>query len=206
MENIPFIFTVKHVDAEGKYLRIWACTDEKLYKSVQSILSELRDKFDYMNPLTPATARPHTRCLARNMNGQLLRAQILNSRPDGMILVQFVDYGNFSYVPLNTIRLSNGFPEAEFVLNMAEAATPFIIADLAPIGGIWVDEIVDRIRSILCKNKFQGIYYNLNNRRAIKFTVNGEDFSRSLVHRNMALARYYMQPRINKLSFNERIC
>ncbi|OXU22838.1 hypothetical protein TSAR_002680 [Trichomalopsis sarcophagae] len=190
VENEQFVFVVTHVEAEGQFLKIWAQTDERVVQSVASMLTPLQEKLDYSgasNFLSPNNVQPHTRCCAKGISKEWARAKILNLRSDGMILLQFVDYGNIIYVPIHNIRLLDNMPEANYLFAVPEAATPFVLADVIPIGGSWMDEIVNKIRCILINNKYHGVYQTVNNYKALKFDMMSKDFSRTLIERNMAL-------------------
>lgn len=192
VENEQFVFVVTHVEAEGQFLKIWAQTDERVVQSVASMLLPLQEKFEYYganNLLSPNNVQPHTRCCARGINKEWARAKILSLRSDGMVLLQFVDYGNIIYVPIHNIRLLDNIPKANYLFAVPEAATPFVLADVIPIGGSWMEEIVNKIRSILINNKYHGVYQTVNNYKALKFDMMSKDFSQTLIQRNMALYR-----------------
>ncbi|KAL7301892.1 hypothetical protein TKK_0005492 [Trichogramma kaykai] len=189
-EHVPFRFEVTHVDAEGQFLRIWAQTDEKLYQSIRALLEPLHNKINYelaSIPVASSAAKPRTKCLVKAMNNDFLRARILNFRPDGYILVQFIDFGNITFVPVNNVRLSDASQDIELIFNLPDAATAFVLADVGPIGGSWIDQVVNQIKTILVGNKFDGVYQNVDTRKAIRFELLRQDFSESLVNRQMAV-------------------
>ncbi|XP_058803778.1 maternal protein tudor [Phymastichus coffea] len=189
-ENEPFWFLVTHVEIEGQYLKIWAQTEERVIQSVNKLLMTLRDQFDYCqtNIVSPNSVMPHTQCCARGPNNEFSRAKILGFRSDGMVFVQFVDYGNVTHVPIHNIRLLDNLPGAEYLFSVPPSATPFILADVMPIGGAWMQEVVKQIRSFLVNNKFQGVYREINGCKIIKFNMMNDDFGTLLVNRNMALS------------------
>ena len=193
-ENEQFCFVVTHVEADGQFLKIWAQTNERLVQSVNSMLQALQEKLEYDGPpdlRSRGGLTPHTSCLARGLpKTGFARAKILNLRSDGMVMVQFVDHGHVTHVPLHNIRLSDNSQEINFLFSLPKTVTAFVVADVVPIGGSWLDDVIKMIRSILINSKYNGIYRRVNNVNVLRFNMMNEDFSETLIKRNMALFRY----------------
>ncbi|XP_011501668.1 PREDICTED: maternal protein tudor [Ceratosolen solmsi marchali] len=189
-ENERFAFVVTHVEAEGKLLKIWAQTDERLVQTITSVLATLINKIDYHAPdniLMSDNIMSHTFCCALGINNDFCRVKLYSLQLEDLILVKFLDYGNVTYVPIQNIRSLDKYPEAKALFLLPEAASVFVLADVLPIGCSWLDDVVTHIRSILVNNKYYGVYQNVQNFRMLKFTIMENNFSQILINRNMAV-------------------
>lgn len=186
-----FQFFITHVEAEKQFLKIWAQTSESLYSTITALLRSLQEKFDYYGPSASSiNLAPGTRCVARAMNNiEFHRVKVINLRSDGMVLVQFMDYGRISFVPIINIRTTEEIPEAQELFALPDAATPFFLEGVLPIGGTWMDGVLTQIASVLTNKRFIGFSNTFNNIKTLKFCVMNEDFAQTLVNRNMAVYR-----------------
>lgn len=190
MDNQQFVFFITHVESEKQFLKIWAQTDESLYQTIKNLLRSLQDKFDYYGPSASSTnLGSGTRCVARAMNNEFHRVKVINLRSDGMVLVQFLDYGRISFIPIHNIRTTEQISQAQQLFALPDAATPYYLEGILPIGGTWIDNVVTQIASILINKRFVGFCNTFNGFKTLKFTVMNEDFAQTLVQRNMAVYR-----------------
>jgi hypothetical protein len=193
VEREKFAFVVTHVEAEGKLLKIWAQTDERLVLTITSGLTALMNKIDYCGPsniLSSQNIMSHTFCCALGINNDFCRVKLYSLHSDDLILVKFLDYGNVTYVPIQNIRSLDKFPEARALFCLPKAASVFVLADVLPVGGSWLDDVVMHIHSILVNNKYYGVYQNVKNFRMLTFTMIENNFSHILISRNMAVYRF----------------
>ncbi|XP_023246268.1 maternal protein tudor isoform X2 [Copidosoma floridanum] len=191
IEDKPFPFLVTHVEADGLFLKIWAQTDESIVQSVNAILNEIQDQLGYaisgVNSLS--SFPPNTRCCARRSNSSEYyhRAKVIGIRSDGMLKLHFIDYGIVNFAPLNSVRLLDGISEANYLFSLPDAASPFILGEVGPINNHWHEDVVSAINSILVSNQYVGTYRTVGLYRVIRFNAFGDDFSKVLVRKNMAL-------------------
>lgn len=185
------MFLITHVEAEEQFLKIWARTNENLYHNIKTLLRNLQDKFDYYGPSASSTnLAPGTRCVARaGNNNEFHRVRVINLRSDGMVYVQFLDFGKMIFVPIHNIRTTEEIQQAHELFALHDAATPFYLDGVVPIGGTWSPDMVAHIAHVLENTTCDGFCNSYGTRKTIKFNVMNEDFAQTLVKRNMAIYR-----------------
>ncbi|XP_012059363.1 PREDICTED: maternal protein tudor-like [Atta cephalotes] len=126
-------------------------------------------------------------CCARFRTEGYYRAKIVSVRPDGMIVVQFIDYGNMEALSLNDIHLLDNIRGAEPLQAYPAMATEFTLLNVLPVNGIWDNRTIESIKKSLCYNEYRALVQMMNNHCLIKLWYNNEDFSELLVKERMAL-------------------
>src|SRR5436190_23942682 len=102
-ESIIFI---THVDADDAYLKIWGQLDKQAATAIEHYIYPLAEQFNqgYGCPSKVNRLTIDILCCARFGTDGFYRARILSIRPDGMIVVQFIDYGYIEVVSPNEIH------------------------------------------------------------------------------------------------------
>lgn len=189
-QQTEIIIFVTHVEADDAYLKIWGQVDKHAATCVERFIYPLVEKFaqGYGCPTRSSRLIVGSMCCARFQTDGYYRAKILNVRPDGMIMVQFIDYGNVEVLPPNEIHLLDNIPVSEHLYSYPPMAAEFTLVNVLPINGIWENRTIEVIRKSLCYNEYKAVIHpTMNNRCLIKLWYNNEDFSELLVKERMAL-------------------
>ncbi|XP_072754733.1 protein tudor isoform X2 [Anoplolepis gracilipes] len=183
------VIFVTYVEADDVNLRIWGQLDKQAVTSVEQYIYPLTERFNqgYGCPSKSNRLTIGAFCCARFQSDGYFRAKILGIRPDGMIVVQFIDYGNVEVLPPNEIHLWDSIRETEPLRTYPPMAVEFTLMDVLPLNGVWDNGIVESIRKTLCYNEYRALLYMLNNRYFIKLWYNNEEFSELLVKQHMAI-------------------
>jgi len=183
------IVFVTHVEAENPYLKIWGQLDKQTATCVERQIYPLVEQFSqgYGCPSKANRLMIGALCCARFQADGYYRAKILDVHPDGMVIVQFIDYGNVEIVPPNEVHLLDNISGSENLRSYAPMAAEFALLDVLPVNGIWENRTIETIKKILCYNEYRALIYTTNNRALIKLWYNNEDFGELLVKERMAL-------------------
>ncbi|KAL0117558.1 hypothetical protein PUN28_010395 [Cardiocondyla obscurior] len=183
------VIFVTHVEPDDIYLKIWGQTDKQAATTVEHYIYPLIEQFKqgYGCPSKANRLIVGTLCCARFQTEGYYRAKVLNIRSDGMIVVQFIDYGNVEILPPNEIHLLNTIPGTEPLQTYPAMASEFILMNVLPINGVWDNRTIEGIRKILCYNEYRAFIEMVNNHCMIKLCYNNEDLSELLVRDHMAL-------------------
>lgn len=183
------VIFITHVEADDVYLKIWGQLDKPAATAVEHYIYPLIKQFNqgYGCPSKTTRLFVGTLCCARFQSDGYYRAKILNVRPDGMIVVQFIDYGNVEIVSPNEIHLCDNNPQMEPLRAYPPMAAEFILINVLPINGVWEDGTIETIKKTLCYNEYRAHLYMVNNHCLIKLWYNNEDFSELLVRQHVAL-------------------
>lgn len=184
------IIFVTHVEADDIYLKIWGQLDKHASTCVERFIYPLVEQFSqgYGRPTKSNRLMIGALCCARFQTDGYYRAKILNVRPDGMIIIQFIDYGNVEILPPHEVHLLEGIPGSESLQAYPAMATEFTLLNVLPINGVWENRTIEIIRKFLCYNEYRAcIHPVMNNRCLIKILYNNEDLSELLVREHMAL-------------------
>jgi len=183
------IVFVTHVEPDDVYLKIWGQMDKQAATTIEHYIYPLIEQFNQGYGCASKTNRliVGTLCCARFQTEGYYRAKIVNVRPDGMIVVQFIDYGNVEVLSPNEIHLLDNIHGAEPLQAYPAIAVEFTLLNVLPINGIWENRIIEEIKKILCYNEYRALVQMMNNHRLIKLWYNNEDFSELLVKEHMAL-------------------
>lgn len=183
------IIFVTHVEAENLYLKIWGQLDKQTATCVERQIYPLIEQFNqgYGCPSKTSRLMVGTLCCARFQTDGYYRAKIISVRPDGMIVVQFIDYGNIEIVPPNEVHLLDNIPGSENLRSCAPMAAEFTLLNVLPINGIWENRTIETIRKTLCYNEYRALICTMDNHPLIKLWYNNEDFGELLVKERMAL-------------------
>lgn len=184
-----FIIFVTHVEPDDIYLKIWGQVDKQAATAVEHYIYPLIEQFNqgYGCPSKASRLIAGTLCCARFQTEGYYRAKILSVRPDGMIVVQFIDYGNVEVLAPNDIHLLDNIRGSEPLRAYPPMAAEFTLLNVLPINGIWENRTIEGIRKILCYNEYRVLAQMMNNRYLIKLWYNNGDFSELLVKERMAL-------------------
>lgn len=185
-ENVIF---VTHVEADGIYLKIWGQLDKQAATAVEHYIYPLTEQFNqgYGCPSKLSRLAIGAFCCARFQSDGYYRAKILGIRTDGMIVVQFIDYGNVELLPLNEIHLLDNIREMEPLRAFPPMAYEFPLMNVLPINGVWEKGAIEEIKKLICYNEFRAFFHMMNNRYFIKLWYDNEDFSEVLVKQQLAL-------------------
>ncbi|XP_050460512.1 maternal protein tudor-like isoform X2 [Cataglyphis hispanica] len=189
MQSLESVIFITHVEADDMYLKIWGQLDKQAATSVEHYIYPLIERFNqgYGCPSKSNRLSIGTLCCARFQSDGYYRAKILGIRPDGMIIVQFIDYGNVEILSPNEIHLWENIREMEPLQAYPPMALEFTLMNVLPINGVWENEIIEDIKKTLCYNEYRALFHVINNCNFIKLWYNNEDFSELLVKQRMAL-------------------
>ncbi|XP_076298392.1 protein tudor-like isoform X2 [Lasioglossum baleicum] len=190
-QSTELIIFVTHVEAENSFLKIWGQVDKNSGTCVERMILPLAEKFARSQDCVGSRANNlhlNALCCARFQNEGYYRAKVINIRPDGMVVLQFIDYGNIEVLPPQEIHLLESIPGAESLQSYPPVAFDFTLANVLPINEIWENKIIELIKKSLCYNEYKILIHSvINNHRFIKLWYNNEDFSELLINRHMAL-------------------
>lgn len=180
---------VTHVEPDDLYLKIWAQVDKQAATAIEQYIYPLIEQFNqgYGCPSKANRLMVGSLCCARFQTEGYYRAKIISVRPDSMIVVQFIDYGNMEALSLNEIHLLDNIRGAEPLQAYPAMATEFTLLNVLPINGIWENRTIESIKKTLCYNEYRALVQMMNNHYLIKLWYNNEDFSGLLVRERMAL-------------------
>ncbi|XP_026673866.1 uncharacterized protein LOC108630430 isoform X2 [Ceratina calcarata] len=196
-QNKELIFFVTHVEAEDTYLKIWGQVDKNSATCVERMILPLIEHFTRSQGcIGPGAANlsVNALCCARYHNEGYYRAKILNVCPDGMIVLQFIDYGNIEVLPPQEVHLLENIPDSESLQSFPPVAFDFVLMNVLPVNGVWENKIVESIKKTLWYNEYTILIHCTNStHRFIKLWYNNEDFSEFLINRNLALKATYAE-------------
>ncbi|KAL6267474.1 hypothetical protein P5V15_000550 [Pogonomyrmex californicus] len=183
------IIFVTHVEPNDIYLKIWGQVDKQAATAVEHYIGPLIEQFNqgYGCPSKGSRLISGTLCCARFQSDGYFRAKILSVRPDGMIVVQFIDYGNVEILPPTEIHLLDNIHGSEPLRAYPAMAAEFTLINILPVNGIWENRTIERIKKILCYNEYRALVQMMHNHCLIKLWYNNGDFSELLVKEHMAL-------------------
>ncbi|XP_012223207.2 maternal protein tudor isoform X2 [Linepithema humile] len=184
-----FVIFVTHVEPDDTYLKIWGQVDKSNAALVERQIYSLIEHFNqgYVSS-SKANRLIGSLCCARFQTDGYYRAKILSIRPDNMMVVQFIDYGNIEILSPNDVHLMENIPGSESLQTVPAIAAEFILANVMPINCVWENRIIETIKRNLCYNEYRATsVHTMNNRCLIKLWYNNEDFSELLVKERMAL-------------------
>ncbi|XP_032689380.1 maternal protein tudor-like isoform X3 [Odontomachus brunneus] len=188
--TVEIALFITHIESDRDCLKIWAQQDTHAATCVDRFIRPLVEQFS-QGYGCPSKSNPPiigALCCSRFRNDGYYRAKIIDVRRDSMIAVQFIDYGNIEIVSPNHVHLLNNIPGSEPLLTYPALAADFILLNVLPVNGVWENQIIETIKSILCYNEYRVLVNNVaNNRLIVKLWYNNEDFSNLLVKRNLAL-------------------
>ncbi|XP_071555768.1 protein tudor isoform X1 [Temnothorax nylanderi] len=180
---------VTHVEPDDIYLKIWGQMDKQAATAIEHYIYPLVEQFNqgYGCPSKGNRLIVGTLCCARFQTEGYYRAKILSVRPDGMIVIQFIDYGNIEVLPPNEVHLLDNIRGSDPLQAYPPMAAEFTLLNVLPVNGVWENRTIDGIRKILCYNEFRALIQMMNNRCLIKLWYKNEDFGELLVKERMAL-------------------
>ncbi|XP_028046299.1 maternal protein tudor isoform X2 [Monomorium pharaonis] len=183
------VLFVTHVEPDDIYLKIWGQMDKQAATAVEHYIYPLVEQFNQGYGCPPKANRLiiGTLCCARFRNEGYYRAKILNIRPDGIIVVQFIDYGNVENILPNEIHLLDNIHGAEPLRAYPPMASDFTLLNVLPVNGVWETRTIEAIKKILCYNEYRALVQMVNDCCLIKLWYNNEDFSELLVKERLAL-------------------
>lgn len=207
-QNTELILFVTHVEAEDTFLRIWGQVDKNSATCVERMILPFVQQFTQSQGCVgPQSGNlcVNALCCARFQNEGYYRARVINVRADGMVVVQFIDYGNIELLPPQEIHILENIHGSESLQSFPPVAFEFTLMHVLPINGIWEEKIIDSIKKSLCYSDYKILIHSVvSNHRFIKLWYNNEDFSELLVKRHMALGatlqdmfRYFLYFTIN---------
>ncbi|KAK2576789.1 hypothetical protein KPH14_005431 [Odynerus spinipes] len=188
--NSEFVIFVTHIEAEDQFLKIWGQVDKNSATYVERMILPLFEQFARGRgcPDSQSGLTINALCCARFQNDGYYRARVCNICPDGMVVLQFIDYGNIEVLPQNEIHLLQNIPGSETLQSLPPVAVEFTLANILPINGIWDNKTIETIKKILRYNEYKASSVSVGgNHRLIKLYYNNEDFAELLVKRHMAL-------------------
>ncbi|KAG5320463.1 TUD protein, partial [Pseudoatta argentina] len=180
---------ITHVEPDNIYLKIWAQMDRQTAIAIEQYIFPLIEQFNqgYGCPSKTNRLMVGTLCCAKFQTEGYYRAKIISIRPDGMIVVQFIDYGNMEAISLNDIHLLDNIRGAEPLQTYPAMATEFTLLNVLPVNGVWDNRTIESIKKSICYNEYRVLIQMMNNHYLMKLWYNNEDFSELLVKERMAL-------------------
>ncbi|XP_043252575.1 tudor domain-containing 6-like isoform X3 [Colletes gigas] len=190
-QSTELIIFVTHVEAKDSLLKIWGQVDKNAATCVERMILPLVEQFARSQGCVgPSSINLHINalCCARFQNDGYYRARVINIRTDGMVVLQFIDYGNIEVLPHQEIHLLENIPGSESLQSFPPVAFDFTLMHVLPVNGIWENKIIDSIKKSLWYNEYKVLIHTvINNHRLIKLRYNNEDFSELLIDRRMAV-------------------
>ncbi|XP_076298394.1 protein tudor-like [Lasioglossum baleicum] len=190
-EGTQLTILVTHVEAKNTFLKIWGHIDKNSATCVGRMIYPFVEKFAKSQDCFGSTAinlHLNAICCAKYLNENYYRAKIISVRPDGMVVVQFIDYGNIEVLPPQDIHLLKSIPGTEFLQSFPPVAFDFTLANVLPINKVWGNRIIELIKKNICYNEYKIMIHSVvNNHCFIKLWYNNEDFSEFLIKRQVAL-------------------
>ncbi|XP_015430080.1 PREDICTED: maternal protein tudor [Dufourea novaeangliae] len=191
-QSTELIIFVTHVEAEDSFLKIWGQVDKNSATCVERMILPLVEQFARSQGCVESRAanlHVNALCCARFQNEGYYRAKVINIRPDGMVVLQFIDYGNIEVLPPQEIHLLENIPGSESLQSFPPVAFDFTLMYVLPVNGIWESKIIELIKKTLWYNEYKILIHTvINNHRFIKLWYSNEDFSELLIKRHMAVA------------------
>lgn len=185
------IIFVTHVEAEGSFLKIWGQVDKNAATCVERMILPLVEQFTRSQGCIGSLAANlhiNALCCARFQNEGYYRARVINIRPDGMVVLQFIDYGNIEVLSPQEIHLLDTIPGSESLQSFPPVAFNFALMNVLPVNDVWENNIIESIKKSLRYNEYKILIRSVvNNYRFIKLWYNNEDFSELLIKRHMAI-------------------
>ncbi|XP_012278471.1 maternal protein tudor isoform X2 [Orussus abietinus] len=203
---------VTHVDGDGATLKIWGQVDRDTVACVERKILALIERFGQGLGLPGAHTRPLASdilCCARFQNDGYYRARICSIRPDGSVVVQFIDYGNVEVLTPHDIRLLEGIPESENLQSIHPLAIEFILANVMPINRAWDGETIKYIMQTIRYTELKAIIHStVGSHYLLKLIFEGQDFGELLVSKGMATVatlQDMFRPKYLQQSLNIRV-
>lgn len=208
-QSTELIIFVTHVEAEDLFLKIWGQVDKNSATCVERMILPLVEQFARSQGCVgPQSTNLHINslCCARFQNEGYYRAKVINIRDDGMVVLQFIDYGNIEVLPPQEIHLLENIPGSESLQSFPPVAFDFTLMQVLPINGVWENKIIESIKKTLWYNECKILIHTVvNNHRFIKLWYNNEDFSELLIKKHMAM-RATLQEMFRYLFYYILIC
>ncbi|XP_017761897.1 PREDICTED: maternal protein tudor [Eufriesea mexicana] len=190
-QSTELIIFVTHVEAEDSFLKIWGQVDKNSATCVERMILPLVEQFARSQGCVgPQSTNLHINslCCARFQNEGYYRAKVINIRADGMVVLQFIDYGNIEVLPPQEIHLLENIPGSESLQSFPPVAFDFTLMHVLPVNGAWENKIIESIKKTLWYNEYKILIHTVgNNHRFIKLWYNNEDFSELLIKKHMAI-------------------
>ncbi|XP_043528680.1 tudor domain-containing 6-like isoform X6 [Frieseomelitta varia] len=190
-QSTDLIIFVTHVEAEDVFLKIWGQVDKNSATCVERMILPLVEQFARSQGCVGpqlANLRINALCCARFQNEGYYRAKVINIRADGMVVLQFIDYGNIEVLPPQEIHLLENIPGSESLQSFPPVAFDFTLMHILPINNVWDNKVIESIKKTLWYNEYKILIHSVvNNHRLIKLWYNNEDFSELLIKRHMAV-------------------
>ncbi|XP_076658151.1 protein tudor isoform X2 [Halictus rubicundus] len=190
-QSTELIIFVTHVEAKNSFLKIWGQVDKNSATCVERMILPLVEQFiRSQGCVGPRAASLHVNalCCARFKNEGYYRAKVISIRSDGMVVLQFIDYGNIDVLPPQEIHLLENMPDSESLQSFPPMAFEFTLTHVLPTNECWEDKIIEVIKKSLCYNEYKILIHTvINNHRFIKLWYNNEDFSELLIKKHMAV-------------------
>ncbi|XP_024937429.1 maternal protein tudor isoform X2 [Cephus cinctus] len=195
MTNIPqsseINLFVTHVSADGPLLKIWGQTDRNAATCIERMILPLSEQFEQGLGRPGAQCRglvPNVICCARFFNEGYYRARICNIRQDGMVVLQYIDYGNVDIISPEDIRLLDGIPNAVPLHTLPPLAYEFVLGHIFPVRGTWTKETLETIKILVRYSEVKAIIHSaIGTHCLIKLCYKNQDFAEYLVNRNLAV-------------------
>ncbi|KAL3281928.1 hypothetical protein HHI36_005131 [Cryptolaemus montrouzieri] len=137
---------ITNVEKEGPFLKIWGQIDKKSSLDVEKALLQASAPFDEGQfIMKPTSLEVGVLCCAKYMDEKYYRSRITSIAllSDGMVEVNFLDYGNKDTVPAVNLRSLEYFNPS--FISLPPLSSPFILAETVCIGGEWNDRIIEQI-------------------------------------------------------------
>lgn len=190
-QSTDLIIFVTHVEAEDIFLKIWGQVDKNSATCVERMILPLVEQF----ARSPGCVGPqlaklgiNALCCARFQNEGYYRAKVINIRADGMVVLQFIDYGNIEVLPPKEVHLLENISGSESLQSFPPVAFEFTLMHVLPVNNVWDNKVIESIKKTLWYNEYKILIHSVvNNHRLIKLWYNNEDFSELLIKRHMAV-------------------
>ncbi|CAL7945702.1 unnamed protein product [Xylocopa violacea] len=190
-QSTELIIFVTHVEAEDTFLKIWGQVDKNSATCVERMILPLVEQFARSQGCIGSQSANlciNALCCARFQNEGYYRAKVINIRPDGMVVLQFIDYGNIEVLPPQEIHLLENISGSESLQSFPPVAFEFTLMNVLPVNTVWENKIIESIKKTLWYNEYKILIHTVvNNHCFIKLWYNNEDFSELLIKEHMAI-------------------
>lgn len=174
---------ITNVEKEGVFLKFWGQTDKKAALDVELALFKAYVMYEQgQHVLSPSNLQIGVLCCAKYIDDKYYRARITNndSRCQGTVEVNFIDFGNRDMVPIANLRSIDCF-NATFI-TLPPLALPFILSEVICLGGEWNEVTLDHISRQV---RYMEVHYTVVSTHLgytiIKIFVDNKDLALHLV-------------------------
>ncbi|XP_045471417.1 maternal protein tudor-like isoform X3 [Harmonia axyridis] len=183
----PLGMYITSVEKEGTFLKLWGQIDKKASMYIEMSIHNAYGMFEEgKHMLSPAKLQIGVLCCAKYIDEKYYRARIINddTRSQGTVEVNFVDFGNRDLVSIANLRSIECFNET--FINIQSLALPFILSEVICFGSEWDDATLEQISRQV---RYMEVYYNVVSTHLgyniVKISISQNDLASILIRNNL---------------------